>query len=102
MGWFVLLGIVGLAVLWVIVAYNGLISLKNQKDNGWKQIDVQLKEVFAEVATPPLGHQSGPLSCVGSSVNERITRTSAGAADPVVMIMIGSMPAARAPTTSTS
>ncbi|MBM3246090.1 MAG: LemA family protein [Candidatus Omnitrophica bacterium] len=29
--------------LWVIAAYNGLISLKNQALNGWKQIDVQLK-----------------------------------------------------------
>jgi LemA protein len=30
-------------VLWVIGAYNGLIALKNQVANAWKQIDVQLK-----------------------------------------------------------
>lgn len=30
-------------VLWVIGAYNGLIALKNQTLNAWKQIDVQLK-----------------------------------------------------------
>src|SRR2546428_5507322 len=30
-------------VLWVIAAYNGLISLKNQTVNAFKQIDVQLK-----------------------------------------------------------
>jgi LemA protein len=30
-------------VLWVISAYNGLISLKNQTVNAFKQIDVQLK-----------------------------------------------------------
>jgi LemA protein len=30
-------------VLWLIVAYNGLISLKNQTVNAFKQIDVQLK-----------------------------------------------------------
>ena len=29
--------------LWVIGAYNGLIALKNQVANAWKQIDVQLK-----------------------------------------------------------
>jgi LemA protein len=29
--------------LWVISAYNGLIALKNQVANAWKQIDVQLK-----------------------------------------------------------
>ena len=30
-------------VLWLIGAYNGLIALKNQTMNAWKQIDVQLK-----------------------------------------------------------
>jgi LemA protein len=30
-------------VFWVVGAYNGLISLKNQVTNAWKQIDVQLK-----------------------------------------------------------
>ncbi|HET6680550.1 MAG TPA: LemA family protein [Gemmatimonadaceae bacterium] len=30
-------------VLYVIGAYNGLIALKNQVANAWKQIDVQLK-----------------------------------------------------------
>ena len=30
-------------ILTVIVLYNGLVSLKNQTLNGWKQIDVQLK-----------------------------------------------------------
>ena len=34
--------IVGIG-LWVVGAYNGLIGLKNQVVNGWKQIDVQLK-----------------------------------------------------------
>ncbi len=39
----ILLAIIAGVVLWVIGAYNGLISLKNQVVNGWKQIDVQLK-----------------------------------------------------------
>ena len=30
-------------VVWVVVAYNGLVALKNQTVNAWKQIDVQLK-----------------------------------------------------------
>ena len=33
----------GAIVLWVIVRYNALIRLRNQVENGWKQIDVQLK-----------------------------------------------------------
>lgn len=30
-------------IIWVIVKYNGLVALRNQVTNGWKQIDVQLK-----------------------------------------------------------
>ena len=40
---FLVIGFVLLAGFWVIGMYNRLIGLKNQKDNGWKQIDVQLK-----------------------------------------------------------
>src|SRR3990170_4577249 len=39
----VFLVVLALVVLWVIGAYNGLIALKNQVVNAWKQIDVQLK-----------------------------------------------------------
>jgi len=42
MSW-VLLVLLAVVVLWVISAYNGLISLKNQTVNAFKQIDVQLK-----------------------------------------------------------
>ncbi|HVH08925.1 MAG TPA: LemA family protein [Gemmatimonadales bacterium] len=43
MGSFVLLAIVVIVVGWFVVAYNGLIALKNQTLNAFKQIDVQLK-----------------------------------------------------------
>lgn len=43
MSLWILLGVTGVLVLWMIATYNGLISLKNQVLNGWKQIDVQLK-----------------------------------------------------------
>jgi len=39
----VLLVVLAGVVLWVVGAYNGLVSLKNQVFNAWKQIDVQLK-----------------------------------------------------------
>jgi len=39
----VLLILVAVVLFWVIAAYNGLISLKNQTVNAFKQIDVQLK-----------------------------------------------------------
>jgi LemA protein len=39
----VLLGIVVLLVIWAIASYNRLVGMRNQVQNGWKQIDVQLK-----------------------------------------------------------
>ena len=42
MGWILLIILVVVA-LWVMGAFNALISLKNQVINAWKQIDVQLK-----------------------------------------------------------
>lgn len=42
MGWLLLI-LVAVVVFWVISAYNGLIALKNQTFNAFKQIDVQLK-----------------------------------------------------------
>ena len=39
----VFLIIVVAIVVWVVFAYNRLVSLRNQVDNSWRQIDVQLK-----------------------------------------------------------
>ena len=42
----VIVGLVVLAVLWLIASYNRMVSLKNQIDNAWAQIDVQLKRRY--------------------------------------------------------
>ena len=39
-------GIVVISVLVIIVIYNSLVRLRNQVDNSWAQIDVQLKRRF--------------------------------------------------------
>lgn len=39
----VVLGIVILAGLWAVAAYNDLVQLRESVKNGWSQIDVQLK-----------------------------------------------------------
>lgn len=39
----IVVAVVAIVLLWVIVSFNTLVSLKNQTINGWKQIDVQLK-----------------------------------------------------------
>jgi LemA protein len=43
LGVIVLVVVVAALLFWVIGAYNGLVALKNQVANAWKQIDVQLK-----------------------------------------------------------
>ncbi len=41
-----LLGIVVVVLGWAILTYNGLVTLRNQLENAWSQIDVQLKRRY--------------------------------------------------------
>ncbi len=43
MAFWIFVGIALLILVWLIITYNGLIGLKNQVQNAWQQIDVQLK-----------------------------------------------------------
>ena len=42
----VIAGVVGALVIWLIFTYNGLVTLRNRVQNAWSQIDVQLKKRF--------------------------------------------------------
>lgn len=42
LGW-ILLAVLGLILIWLVLIYNGLISIRNDVQSSWKQIDVQLK-----------------------------------------------------------
>jgi LemA protein len=39
----IILGIVGVLLIFLLMTYNGLIRVRNQMKNAWAQIDVQLK-----------------------------------------------------------
>ncbi len=39
----IVFGIIVAVLVWAVFQYNRLIALRNQTQNGWKQIDVQLK-----------------------------------------------------------
>ncbi|MDD5438460.1 MAG: LemA family protein [Patescibacteria group bacterium] len=43
MFWWILLIVVVLIALWLLATYNGLIKARNQTDEAWSDIDVQLK-----------------------------------------------------------
>lgn len=42
----IVLGVLGLIVVWLIATYNGLITLRNRTDEAWSDIDVQLKRRY--------------------------------------------------------
>jgi len=43
---YIILGLIALAIIWLIAAYNGLIRRRTQVDEGWADIDVQLKRRY--------------------------------------------------------
>src|SRR6185437_9262894 len=85
----VLLVIIVVLVLWVAGAYNGLISLKNQVANAWKQIDVQLKRRhdlipnLVETVKGSMQFERGTLEAVVSARNRAIAVQSTGGAPNV-------------------
>jgi LemA protein len=40
---YVILAVIAVLVLWLVMVYNGLITLRNRTDEAWSDIDVQLK-----------------------------------------------------------
>jgi LemA protein len=77
----VLLVVIAGLVLWVVGAYNGLISLKNQVANAWKQIDVQLKRRhdlipnLVETVKGYAAHESKTLEAVVAARNQATAAT---------------------------
>ena len=43
---YIILGVIGVLAVWVMFAYNGLVSLVNLTKNAWSDIDVQLKRRY--------------------------------------------------------
>lgn len=40
---YIVIGLIGLVLLWLLATYNGLVTLRNRVREAWSQIDVQLK-----------------------------------------------------------
>jgi LemA protein len=82
----VLLVVVAVVALWVITAYNRLISLKNQVANGWKQIDVQLKRRhdlipnLVNAVKGAMDFEKSTLEAVISARNKAVSATGTGVA----------------------
>jgi LemA protein len=42
----IVIAVVLVAAVWAVLSYNRLVSLRNRVDNGWSQIDVQLRRRY--------------------------------------------------------
>jgi LemA protein len=82
MGWWVLIAVVVLIVLWLVFTYNGLISARNRTQEAWSEIDVELKRRhdlipnLVNTAQGYMGHERGTLEAV---TNARAAAVAAGA-----------------------
>ena len=73
----ILLGALIVVVLWFIGTYNGLIRLKNQTDEAWSDIDVQLKRRYDLI--PNLINTVKGYAAHESGVFEKVTQARAAA-----------------------
>lgn len=80
-------------VLWLIFAYNGLVSLKNQTKEAWSDIDVQLKrryDLIPNIVETVKGYAAHEKSAFEAVTNARAKALGAqgvaekGAADSIV------------------
>jgi len=82
MGWWILVAIVVLVVLWLVFTYNGLISARNRTQEAWSEIDVELKRRhdlipnLMNTVQGYMGHERGTLEAV---TNARAAAVAAGA-----------------------
>ena len=85
MGLIVLLVILAAVGFWIVGAYNGLIALKNQVANAWRQIDVQLKRRhdlipnLVETVKGAMSFERETLEAVINARNQAITIEKSGA-----------------------
>ena len=83
---YILLGVIALCVLYFVAAYNGLVKLRNQVNNAWSQIDVQLKRRhdlipnLVETAKGYMQHEQDTLTRITEARNLARGASSVGEA----------------------
>lgn len=81
----ILIVVLVIIALWVIGAYNSLVSLKNQVMNAWKQIDVQLKRRhdlipnLVNTVKGAMNFEKGTLEAVVAARNKAVSATGVAA-----------------------
>jgi LemA protein len=81
-GW-VAIGIVGMAVIWMVWAYNSLVALRLRTQNAWAEVDVQLKRRhdlipnLVETARGYMQYERGTLEAVTQARAQAVAAASA-------------------------
>ena len=75
MGMWIFLGVIALIVVWLIMAYNGLVSMRQRTNQAFADIDVQLKQRhdlipnLIETVKGYAAHEKGTLEAVVAARN---------------------------------
>jgi LemA protein len=81
-GWWVLIVIVVLVVLWLVLTYNGLVTAKNRTQEAWSEIDVELKrrhDLIPNLVNTVQGYVSHERGTLEAVTNARASAVAAGA-----------------------
>ena len=84
----IVLVIIAALAFWVVAIYNKLVALKNRFENGFAQIEVQLKRRYdlipnlIETAKGYMSHERETLEAVISARNQAMAGLQAAAQDP--------------------
>jgi len=84
----IVLVVVALLAFWVVRIYNQLVELKNRHENGFSQIEIQLKRRYdlipnlVETAKAYMSHERETLEAVVSARNDAVAGLAAAAGNP--------------------
>jgi LemA protein len=84
----ILLVVVAVLAFWLVAIYNQLVALKNRQENGFSQIEVQLKRRYdlipnlVETAKAYMAHERETLEAVINARNDAAAGLAAAAGDP--------------------
>ena len=78
---FIILAVIALVVVFVILSYNALIRRRNQVDNAWSQVDVQLKrrlDLIPNLVETVKGYAEHERATLEAVINARNAAMAAG------------------------
>ena len=93
----ILLSLAGIVILWVVLAYNGLVTWRTQVKNAWSQIDVQLKRRYdlipnlVETVKGYAKHEREVLDNVTRARSQAMQATSPKAAAEAENVLSGTL-----------